>query len=1728
MAKRKKNKLEDAYQVERMQVGGVKRLFGAAHSGDKALPLILPRANLSDKYIEDSAVRFARQLMGEHVTDGTNLKNLAGRTATEVERLKGVDYKLEPWGQVAPEATYTPKAGEVRIAIPGDQTVSNQTLVNLNGMPMHSEQQGGSRYGLGQMHDPDPDKWEAWKSGQTQARNLQAKIDRLAGQYGTNDIIGSHFAMGPVANNYAMHLADANLQAIDWSKINFNELKKFEKLIAYGDKSPKGGRYPDWAGLTDYDAAMDLMRTNTHARKWFNSRMKTPSDTSPVGLPNGLDVQWAVTEPRLRNMEINTTGLMNYQMQPYRAVDKLGFNHNTYTDTLYGKAKGAQEVLTPFEIAFPDAAQHVASTQQPSHFTGTIGKIYPHQVIDDQYINQYMKFIDRVKGLTKKDGGAINAPAASMDGEQFMLAAAKAGMPTDIGSLNKIVDLVNKGLSIDEAIEALTNPMHKRDGGQVEHMQHGGIMPRAGIYYPTSNDERNQAAGLPADFYRKGMTDVASHGYHAGVDVPAGDARLTADLMGSRYVSPQMNKDSINALRLGAEFSVGDGRLRAELMKGLAPNVPTNVGLRYSRPFAEGGSVEHMQAGGLKKGLGVLEDVANSLLKPKPALSPYQLANQKAPLFGQSADPYARSLQQGFEHGWNHGTTGDITSFDRALLGETTGANSAKKGFFFARDPQNPPESLKYKTTDPDSIEMLRKAGVDVDKFNKVSFEGHGADTASDYSRMGGDREYKEAMRNANAAEARRDWPEQERWMQIAEDHEISRMNRDQGLVAKHNDARDVMLEKIRDSFYGTMAGKSQNELSAFNRQYEKMFPENWWNSPFSGQVDDIKRKVVSHLGEENAAPVLDAIKQWQSVGADRIIAENLQSGSNVIPAALRYKNPLVHDFQGSTFRDQTYSDLVDQALKKNHDALILKNTYDPGAGTSKLIDVGVVFDPKNIRSKFAAFDPEHIDSADISKADGGRVEHMQAGGMKKAGSLFLSELDNAIAGVGTAGRTPIVPAPNRWFLNPDKHPHQQGMVERVLERTGRPRESFTSGAFIDPRTGEVLDSKILEDVGVVIDPRTNRPAMSAGKEAGIEQLEKELGLITESNLVRNNIFRRTGGDPMLDDLAFLATVERSGMGHKYGLSTEYGSPVLLNNKMTKAQPSLRPKSRGDVFGMGDVVGQIEIKKGMPHDVYEKLFVAPEGMDVPGVRLHKADGGQVQHMQAGGLKTLMGEVLNRGGSYAARRLERAADEIPNLEKLFQEQALQRAFLGDNARALMTIKPSNFENYAAPIGDLLPASSSNIVDLIGIKNQGGYKDVPFLEVNKKLQGSKGLPFISGHEGRHRNRAMDQSGEQASLVQFLPRSELREPFERRYQDQYINALRQEMALTRNKVMPEKYYESVKDPSGRIVETRDMQRPVIDLPDLYAEGGVAHKQVGGVMGMIEKIMAQKAANTAAKAPKALTPLERQYALEQFKAGSADPRQFYHGSRHYYLDDATSRAVIAPDEGIKNLQTPSQLKNWNYQNNADAVFLTPESSFSNAFAGDIKDAQARPAVYPVHAQVKNPFDIHNQDHAKALIDAYRRMHIAPDDVEKLGRFEKDVAFAQRDPANWATLENNRVQDAIKSLGHDSFYVTENGIKNLGVYNPNLIKSSLGNRGTFDINEADMGKADGGAVHMQMGGMQPEPAGGSARQETFAAQHMEEGGDIMRSLFDHALDNGDIHEMTHAMLVKQHEAEHG
>lgn len=320
-----------------------------------------------------------------------------------------------------------------------------------------------------------------------------------------------------------------------------------------------------------------------------------------------------------------------------------------------------------------------------------------------------------------------------------------------------------------------------------------------------------------------------------------------------------------------------------------------------------------------------------------------------------------------FDEGWYHGTTGDIKQFRSDLLGEATGAKSAKEGFFFARDPRNPPKEMTQKSNDPEIIAMLKRAGKtdeEIAAMNTVSMKGHGAHTASGYAQLGGDREYREAMRLASIAEKKGNWPEYEKQIAIAENLAIGKNNQLQLLTAKNGEARDTMLSKIQDTWYSKPM--SQKEAEASDAAFKKLMGYGWYNNP--AQVDVVKKELVNKFGKDKAADAINAIDQYKSVVAQRLAAE-AQSGANVLPVALRYKNPMYYDFKGSAYRDQTYADLVREAKAKGHDALILQNTYDPGAGTAKLVDVGVVFDPAQIRSKFAKFDPKNINSPDILAA---------------------------------------------------------------------------------------------------------------------------------------------------------------------------------------------------------------------------------------------------------------------------------------------------------------------------------------------------------------------------------------------------------------------------------------------------------------------------------------------------------------------------------------------------------------------------------------------------------------------------------------------------------------------------------------------------------------------------------------------------------------------------------------
>ena len=239
----------------------------------------------------------------------------------------------------------------------------------------------------------------------------------------------------------------------------------------------------------------------------------------------------------------------------------------------------------------------------------------------------------------------------------------------------------------------------------------------------------------------------------------------------------------------------------------------------------------------------------------------------------------------------------------------------------------------------------------------------------------------------------------------------------------------------------------------------------------------------------------------------------------------------------------------------------------------------------------------------------------------------------------------------------------------------------------------------------------------------------------------------------------------------------------------------------------------------------------------------KAEGGEVDaeavFMGKGGkVKELEQYLRQREGEYGVKRLQRAADEIPGLENMYTLQALKEAFGGDNAKALMTMNPADFEKFAVRLfsdpdtreeemeerierGQGLPPMSHHEYIKHLAKIKGGFADVPFLEVNKRPEY---LPNISGHEGRHRSRAMVTKGAQKSLVRLLPSPSMREPMPRRYREDFIEAMKKELGEKRlvtgegRSLLPA----DLEAPEHKNIERRNMLGGRPQLPEIYKDGG------------------------------------------------------------------------------------------------------------------------------------------------------------------------------------------------------------------------------------------------------------------------------------------------------------------
>jgi hypothetical protein len=93
-----------------------------------------------------------------------------------------------------------------------------------------------------------------------------------------------------------------------------------------------------------------------------------------------------------------------------------------------------------------------------------------------------------------------------------------------------------------------------------------------------------------------------------------------------------------------------------------------------------------------------------------------------------------------------------------------------------------------------------------------------------------------------------------------------------------------------------------------------------------------------------------------------------------------------------------------------------------------------------------------------------------------------------------------------------------------------------------------------------------------------------------------------------------------------------------------------------------------------------------------------------------------------------------------------------------------------------------------------------------------------------------------------------------------------------------------------------------------------------------------------------------------------------------------------------------------------------------------------------PLHVQVENPFEISSINNSN------------------------NEFFKHFDPEG--ELSDDEVVELAKKHGYDAVHAKLEGVTN--IFDPRKIKSAIGNRGTYDINEPDITKKSGGLTQIK------------------------------------------------------------
>ena len=321
-----------------------------------------------------------------------------------------------------------------------------------------------------------------------------------------------------------------------------------------------------------------------------------------------------------------------------------------------------------------------------------------------------------------------------------------------------------------------------------------------------------------------------------------------------------------------------------------------------------------------------------------------------------------------------------------------------------------------------------------------------------------------------------------------------------------------------------------------------------------------------------------------------------------------------------------------------------------------------------------------------------------------------------------------------------------------------------------------------------------------------------------------------------------------------------------------------------------------------------------------------------------------------------------------------------------------------------------------------------------------------------------------------------------------------------------------------SGRTADQSDLQarldswrQRVQQAGDAFAnrqtdqQGGADDRAVSGDAGTpaAQATAAVEAAKASIKREVATPEFKRWFRQSDIKNEDGTPKMMYHGTARDIREFRGKQAgaiFVTSDPEFADAFT-SMSKDWMYKN-ADQI-LTKEQLDAAEKAAEERLAANKPAddewtpdeawrivneerekyfpsnenIMPVFVRAEKPFDYENKAQIDAITKAVfddpalqHRVDAGEDKVYLGGPASNDPSgmrhlspYSKADfkhllsEGYWDVIEHSVVQRALKAQGYDGFYVREAGRKNLAVYDPNQLKSAVGNTGEYSLTSNDI-----------------------------------------------------------------------